>query len=112
MKNKVYIYDSFTPLYRDNTTGEYFSKNFMPGEYNEATTTQVLPGSSSQIKIAEFSTEADAIQKVKELYEESKDLGVSCHDWYTDHLNSGNVEVKVFFENNREMVRVIFVSER
>lgn len=112
MKNKVYIYDSYSPLFKDKATGEYFSKNFMPGEFNESTTTQVYVGSSTQIKIAEYSTEAEAIQKVKDLYEESKNLGLECHDWFTEYLNQGNVELKVFFENNREMVRVIFVSER
>ncbi len=63
--------------------------------------------SSSSVQ-GTFSTAAEAINKVTELYEQSKALG-TLTDKIVD-LNKGYAEVSIVFSDKKELNRVIYVN--
>jgi hypothetical protein len=85
---KVEIYDQYSQILNEDNT-------------------ELHPSVGSTSSHGEFTALADAANKVAELYEESKTLGL-----YTDKivkLNEGYAELTIEFPDKKKLNRVIYV---
>lgn len=110
MKN-VEIYDQYLNVYLDKQTDSLTLLNL---NYNEeldnSRYTLVYPSSGfTSIKAENLHTE-DAINLVKSLYLESKNLGESYED-FSINLDKGYAEILIKFSDGEHLNRVIYIKD-
>jgi len=108
---KVEIYDSYPPIYNDNTDGELKIVYLKHREIlDEARYTLVFPCSGTSIIYENNLDNEAAYSFVIALYEDSKNLGISYEDKLI-RLEEGYAELTIKLEDGRVIHRVIFTKD-